>query len=191
MLIETVKRHDSQRIVKLASIDDIRARGKAVPSQIHSVPALLVLPEKRMLFGKQVFDYLLLPNQGILMTSKNSEKVATNEMGGGANGPGGGPSAASDPIAFSMNTSSNFSDAFSTITEDPKFAEPSLTDRTYNWTFIEDDNGSAIKPSDLQQEETRSKKTIDLDAYKMQRDLELNQSDINSAQMPTSESTRI
>lgn len=176
MLLETIERHDKQKIIKLASIEDIKATRNKIPPQITHVPALMLLPEKKILFGKQVFDYLLLPNQGILMLSQKATVEAPQIN-----------SAEYEPEAFSMLNNTGLSDSFSMID-----SEDRLSDRTYSWTMINEEI-PPLKPmtnDTTMNEDTRTKKSLDLDAYKIQRDLELKQIDVNTNQMPTAEMTR-
>jgi len=178
MLIETIKRHDTNGLIKQVSIENLKILGKKPPPQIHAVPALMVLPEKKLLFGKQVFDYLLLPTQGILMKKKEDPTIIqnTNDITNLA-----------EPIAFSIR--SGFSDPFSTVTDKSETDYSILSDRLYGWTNI--DNDEKIVDNTLPfQEETRTKKTIDMDAYRIQRDLDLKQDEVNTNQLPLAQNTR-
>jgi hypothetical protein len=67
--LETIQKHDKNKTVKTVSIDTLRSMQKPIDPKIHSVPALLLLNTKEYIFGKAVFDYLLLPNRGILFAS--------------------------------------------------------------------------------------------------------------------------
>ena len=186
MLIETIKRHDSKGMIKLACIENIRATKGKIPSQITHVPALMILPTKKLIFGKNVFDYLLLPNQGILMMQPPEEKENVKDTTFNEKELG-------EPFAFSFNNNSSYSDSFSEITETNKSFNDGdlLKDRTYNWTLIEDEPPEIKEINSLNmQEETRVRKTLDLDAYKIERDLALKQNDLNQAQLPVAENTR-
>ena len=175
MLLETVKRHDTNSIVKLSCIENIKTQYGKVPAQITHVPALMILPQKKLLFGKEVFDYLLLPNQGKLMIQQpptsDKKNIATNSN-----------EVAEGPIAFSIG--SGYSDSFSMIDSYKFDQQELLDDRVYNWTLLNDTEASSpsqpqpqpLPESDIIQEEsTRKRKEIDLDAYKMERDLALKQ----------------
>ena len=185
MLLETVKRHDTNGIVKLACIENIKLSRNKLPAQITHVPALMTFPEKNLLFGKQVFDYLLLPNHGKLMTQQPVDKNNTSTENMQEN--------PEEPMAYSLGgNSGSYSDSFSMI-ENFKFDEQDrLSDRSYNWTMINEEI-SPLKPPDndtKMQEETRTKKVLDLDAYRIERDMQLKQVDINTNQMPSAEMTR-
>ena len=99
MLIDNVKRLDANGAIKLYNID-IYSR----PAQIRSVPALMLLPGREIIYGKNVFDHLLLPSRGILVTggsSSNSNAAPVTAA----------PVASGDPMGFSSSkavTSSTF-----------------------------------------------------------------------------------
>ena len=147
MLLEHIKRYDKEKIIKLVSIDDLRNKNINIESKIHSVPAFMILPSKELLFGKAVFDHLLLPGRGILCSSQNTRMDKTGVGGSGDNdiiplnntnnGSNGGNanSEESEPLAFTLNTAS-FSDKFSIIEDETK----ELNDKNYNWDFITNDN---------------------------------------------------
>jgi hypothetical protein len=148
MLLEHIKRYDKEKVIKLVSIDDLRSQNINIESKIHSVPAFMILPSKELLFGKAVFDHLLLPGRGILCSSQNTRMDKTGVLG--ASGTGGTIGTAdndviplnntsseneSEPLAFTLNTAS-FSDRFSIIEDETK----ELNDKNYNWDFITNDN---------------------------------------------------
>ena len=178
MLLDTVNRHDVKKQIKPVSIDALRAQNKPLPPQIHSVPALYVSTTKDMLFGKQVFDYLLLPGKGKLLVDVGpapDENAPPASAGPSKDGP-------MEPAAYSI-TSSGMSDGFAII-EDDQHPMNGLVDRSYQWTSVHTNTPISVPASSPLQEETRSKKTLlDLDAYKAQRDLELKQSDLNTTQL--------
>ena len=153
MLLEHIKRYDKEKVIKLVSIDDLRNKNINIESKIHSVPAFMILPSKELLFGKSVFDHLLLPGRGILCSTQSTrlDKAVSGEndmiplantgngtVGAGSisGGSGGtGDSDSSEPMAFTLNTAS-FSDNFSIIEDESK----ELNDKNYNWDFITNDN---------------------------------------------------
>ena len=146
MLLEHLKRYDKEKIIKLVSIDDLRNKNIDIESKIHSVPAFMILPSKEILFGKAVFDHLLLPGRGILCSTQSTrrDKTASGTSGnesdvlmplantGSGNGSVGGED---EPLAFTLNTAS-FSDNFSIIENDTQ----ELSDKNYNWDFITNDS---------------------------------------------------
>ena len=154
MLLEHIKRYDKEKIIKLVSIDELRNQNYNIESKIHSVPAFMILPSKELLFGKAVFDHLLLPGRGILCSSQNTRMDKTGVTGitgvggtGGigendviplnntSNGSNGSNDNENEPLAFTLNTAS-FSDKFSIIEDETK----ELNDKNYNWDFITNDN---------------------------------------------------
>ena len=147
MLLEHIKRYDKEKVIKLVSIDDLRNKNINIESKIHSVPAFMILPSKELLFGKAVFDHLLLPGRGILCSSQNTRMDKTGVGGSGDNdiiplnntnnggNSGNANSEESEPLAFTLNTAS-FSDKFSIIEDETK----ELNDKNYNWDFITNDN---------------------------------------------------
>ena len=105
MLIDSVNRLDTNKTIKLYNIDQY-----ARPAQVKSVPALLLLPARDLLYGKQVFDHLLLPGRGLLVASGGrAEASATSattattatmaSMQGGQVGMGG----MGEPMGFSSS----------------------------------------------------------------------------------------
>jgi hypothetical protein len=145
MLLEHIKRYDKEKTIKLVSIDDLRNKNMNIESKIHSVPAFMILPSKELLFGKAVFDYLLLPGRGILCSTQSTRIDRTNSENtgsdsGGVNGDNITPLANvnaidGEPLAFTLNSSS-FSDNFSIIEDETK----ELNDKNYKWDFITNDN---------------------------------------------------
>ena len=161
MLLEHIKRYDKEKVIKLVSIDDLRNKNINIESKIHSVPAFMILPSKELLFGKSVFDHLLLPGRGILCSTQSTrlDKAVSGEndmiplantgngtvgagsisVGSGSSGSSGGAGCtegdSSEPMAFTLNTAS-FSDNFSIIEDESK----ELNDKNYNWDFITNDN---------------------------------------------------
>lgn len=155
ILLDTIKRHDKNKIIKLLSIDYLRTLNKPIDNRIHSVPALMFLPSKEIIYGKAVFDHLLLPNRGLLFI--NDSNTRDKEKGpNGPNGPDKNISISSannelvdEPLAFSLGSIS--SDYFSNIEED----NLSSKDKNYNWTALDDSNDK--------ESNTLKKPTINID----------------------------
>ena len=143
ILLETINRHDKKNIVKKISVDVLRVNNYTIHDLIHSVPALIsnisdnTFKKDDILYGKQVFDYLLLPNRGALFTqdnntrlnkdikdSKQNETFSDNDILD--NG---------DPIAFSLG--STMSDAFSSLDEE---SDNLLKDKVYKWDLLDNNN---------------------------------------------------
>jgi hypothetical protein len=161
MLLEHIKRYDKEKIIKLVSIDDLRNMN--IESKIHSVPAFMILPSKELLFGKAVFDHLLLPGRGILCSSQNTRMEKTVIGGASTGGTGENdviPLANSNnedgPLAFTLNSAS-FSDKFSIIEDETK----ELNDKNYKWDFITNDNNiSDGIPNINNNDDTKNNKNI-------------------------------
>ena len=77
MLIESLKSLDKQKQIKLISIDYLKSNNIVFDPRITHVPAML-LANSKILFGKEVFDHLLLPGKGILLKANNSTVATTN-----------------------------------------------------------------------------------------------------------------
>ena len=145
MLLEHIKRYDKEKTIKLVSIDDLRNKNMNIESKIHSVPAFMILPSKELLFGKAVFDYLLLPGRGILCSTQSTRIDRTNSENTGSDSgtvnsdniiPHANVNAIDgEPLAFTLNSTS-FSDNFSIIEDETK----ELNDKNYKWDFITNDN---------------------------------------------------
>jgi hypothetical protein len=142
MLLEHIKRYDKDKTIKLVSIDDLRNKNMNIENKIHSVPAFMILPSKELLFGKSVFDYLLLPGRGILCSTQStrSDRTLPENTGGSDNGDNNIPlvnvtANDGEPMAFTLNSSS-FSDNFSIIEDESK----ELNDKNYKWDFISNDS---------------------------------------------------
>jgi hypothetical protein len=68
MLMDNVGRYDpDSRLLKTVCVDEVR-----VPPRVHSVPALMLLPSRELLFGRAALDYLLLPNRGKLVVGSGA-----------------------------------------------------------------------------------------------------------------------
>ncbi len=77
MLIESLKSLDKQKQIKLISIDYLKSNNIAFDTRITHVPAML-LANSKIIFGKDVFDYLLLPGKGILLKTNNSNSTVND-----------------------------------------------------------------------------------------------------------------
>ena len=168
MLLEHIKRYDKEKIIKLVSIDDLRNQNINIESKIHSVPAFMILPSKEILFGKAVFDHLLLPGRGILCSSQNTRMDKTGINGTTTGGIGGtgdndvipltntNSDTEEGPLAFTLNTAS-FSDKFSIIEDETTV----LNDKNYNWDLITNDNNiSDGIPNINNNDDTKNNKNI-------------------------------
>jgi hypothetical protein len=168
----------------------IETLDKPLP-QIHSVPALLTLPDKKFMFGKNVFDYLLLPGKGRLVTSSpanDMEKRSGSGPGTGTSTGTGNVSPNSDPIAFTIGAR-GLSDNYAPIESIEN--DYGNDDRVYNWTNITD-LGSApdVNVNQFNQEVKVKKELPSLSDFQSQRSLELTQNDLNNNTLPATISGR-
>jgi hypothetical protein len=133
ILLETIERHDKNKIVKKVSVDALRSLKKPIDPKIHSVPALLLNNTGEYIFGKSVFDYLLLPNRGVLFANNGS--VVKNEP----------KTVLTEPSAFTLGTI--YSENFSSLEN-----EEQLDDRNYTWESI---GNNSEKPQIVQNTDNR------------------------------------
>jgi hypothetical protein len=141
MLLEHIKRYDKEKSIKIVSVDELRSKNIKIDSKVHSVPALLLMPSKELLFGKAVFDHLLLPPRGILCSGqstrndKNTKKENALEVPDSLiNKPTLDITSDGEPAAFSL-TGFTLSDTFSNIDDTVE----TIVDKNYNWDIISDD----------------------------------------------------
>jgi len=132
ILIETIKKHDTKKSIKLVCIDTIVG---IIKHKITNVPALMFLPTKEIIYGKSVFDYLLLPNRGYLFTSNSTrEKTITETSSINAPIPINIEKKEDEPSSFSLG--SILSDNFSSIDDDNINSPTINNDKIYRWDFI-------------------------------------------------------
>lgn len=167
LLLDTIKTHDSTGAVKLISVETLRALQKPLPAGLHSVPGLLLLPERGFLFGKQLFDYLLLPGRGRLVA-----RTSGNPAPAHASTASGGVSNSRDPEGFWF--ASGLSDSFSPVEDEVAAAIDAdgmgLKDRAYGWSSISE-VPEPIKTETIDPKETRTKKSLpSLDELRKQRE---------------------
>ena len=140
MLLDNVTRYDKEKKIKLVPIDELKKQNINVEKKIHTKPAFMILPSKELLFGKDVFDYLLLPGRGILCNSQNTrlDKNITDNKSviDSSIKPMENINNENDPSAFALN-SSKLSDNFSTIEDNE--GNTICNDKNYNWDFINND----------------------------------------------------
>jgi hypothetical protein len=174
MLLDTIKRHDTEKIVKFVCIESL----KSVPPSVHSVPALLTMPDKKMMFGKSVFDFLLLPGTGKIFSSKpKSDTQQSNPRSQEAPG---------NPAAFTLGAGS--ADSFASFENEAETS--SLTDRVYTWATVTEPT-QTINTNIPIQEDTRTKKDLpDIDYIRQQRELDLRGEPLNQVSLPPPSVTR-
>ena len=130
VLIDTIKKHDNKKTIKIVCIDN---KINVIKEIIKNVPALMFLPTKEIIYGKAVFDYLLLPNRGYLFTSKSgrNNKEETSSLSSPV--PLNEKKIDDEPEAFSLG--SIYADNFSSIDDNNV-----INNKVYNWDYIDNDN---------------------------------------------------
>lgn len=136
ILLETIKRHDTKKTIKNVCIDTIV---NIIKHKIKAVPALMFMPSKEIIYGKAVFDYLLLPNRGYLFSNNSStrEKTETNSSIISPIPLNKTEETISEPEAFTLG--SVLADKYSDITDDNINSMNLNKDKLYNWGIIEND----------------------------------------------------
>jgi len=154
MLIDSIKRYNGSDYFKIVNIDVYLAKKIPIPPKIHSVPAIL-FPNKNIIFGKQVFDYLLLPGKGFLFNLPKKE-VAEQKI--------------AEPLSFNFSKNSS-SDLFSFIDDKSESRDPH---KNYDWCTLDENIVIPTTEETPINTETRSKKNLpDLGSIKSERDLDL------------------
>lgn len=192
MLLDSVQRMDAKGVVKKVCIDTLRQTHPGLYKQLNAVPALMLLPSREILYGKQVFDYLLLPSRGKLVVGDGG---ATGAAGGngGVNGGNGGANMGGvlhqeEGILPFGGLKGCFADNFAGLDE-PE-STPNNPDcnphSSYNWTSIAEmekqggaDGGTAAAPvagmpslNGMGVETRTTKGDLNLDEYKQKREQE-------------------
>ena len=142
MLLEHIKRYDKDRSIKMVSVDELRSKNIKIDSKIHSVPALMLMPSKELLFGKAVFDHLLLPPRGVLCGGQSTRNDKNTKKESAIDAPDSSinqptmdiTTSNGEPAAFSL-TGFTLSDTFSNIDDSVE----TIIDKNYNWDVISDD----------------------------------------------------
>lgn len=174
LLMDNIKRYDAMRYFKLINVEQYMANGYNMPPQIHSVPSIMFIDTKTVLYGKQVFDYLLLPKKGFLLNL-----VSPASGSGGASGSTSKPPVTSvggsEPISFNLNSGGG-SESFSFIDDTSVDVE-----RSYGWCGV-DEQITIHTPEENSSGESSKKKMLDIAALKSQRELDIQQ--CNAAAVP-------
>ena len=180
MLKETIKNYDKNNtIIKLVCIDVLRKKGQQIPSQIKSVPALIKMPNKDIIFGKEVFDYLLLPGSGLLLKQKEiTEKTQESNKINKVNKEN------TELFSFTFNNSSKYSTSFASIDDETTDV---LQESVNSWSNIEEDENTEVieltKSFNLNEKTRVNKEEFDFDKFKIQRDLDIRQKDLNNLEL--------
>lgn len=137
VLLDTIKRHDKNNMIKTVSIDLLRSLNKPIDPAIHSVPALLLLNTKEYMFGKSVFDYLLLPNRGVLFSGQVTSRDKGNKdttISDTTTLTQHADKTPDEPQAFTLGAIS--AEQFSSIDD----INNGIEDKNYSWGIISDES---------------------------------------------------
>ena len=164
VLLDTIKRHDTKKTIKLVVIDGIVNK---IKHKITGVPALMFLPSKEIIYGKAVFDYLLLPNRGYLFTS-NSTREKT-EINSSMKSPIPiNTVKVEEPTAFTLGSIT--ADSYSDITDDNINSMNLNEDKLYKWGILDENSEMPkMEMSKLEAEKTQ-KKLPSIDELQKQRE---------------------
>ena len=138
VLLDTIKKHDKNKTIKLVCIDN---KITTIQTKIKCVPALMFLPNKELIYGKSVFDYLLMPNRGYLFTNdsntRNKNNIENNNSSLNAPIPlNKEQTDPTEPSAFSLG--SVLTDNFSNIDDDNINSMKINSDKIYKWGILDD-----------------------------------------------------
>lgn len=141
VLLDTIKRFDKNNTIKLLSIDTLRSLKKPIDPRIHSVPALFLLDTKKYMFGKEVFDYLILKNKLSFAgeTTRNNKKLKDN-LNGAIQG-GDSQMQTGLPQAFSLGAIS--AETFSSFNDQNSM----INDKNYKWDIITNECNTIMPPN--------------------------------------------
>lgn len=175
MLLDQIQRYEKKHLFKLVNVEKILGKGLKLPSEVHCVPTLMLMQHRKYMHGKQLFDYLLLPNKGILFqtekkTLSNEDKVPSNII-------------PDEPLAFSFGACVT-GDAFSYIDEQ----NSADNHKRYVWSSIQENDSvitaSQVAAADIKMEEGRTKNSLpDISQLRAERDLDI-QNHLNSTTLP-------
>lgn len=137
ILLETIKKHDTKKTIKLVCID---TKISILKDKIKSVPALMFLPTKEIIYGKAVFDYLLLPSRGYLFANNNTREKqnTTNNSSMNSPVPLNTENKNDEPSSFSLG--SVLADNYSNIDDDNINSMNINKDKLYKWDFVDMNN---------------------------------------------------
>lgn len=171
MLLDQINRYNKKSLFKLVNVERVLSKGLKLPKDVQSVPTLLI--NNTYINGKKLFDYLLLPNRGILFATeaKNTQENTTSNTQMNNN----------DPMAFGFSQSST-SEIYAFIEDDDNSELHSH--KATNWSSI-NDNISIVTPSEDTKSGSSSKKNSipDISTLRQEREMEL-QNHLNNTALP-------
>ena len=182
MLMDQLERYQVKKHFKLINVEKLLSKGMRLPSEIRVVPALMLLPSKKILVGKPLFDYLLLPNKGLIFT------LQQNKTNSETNKPSNTPSN-NDPIAFGfINHASG--DLFAYI-EDGS-GDKNDDHKQYNWASLHEKLIIDTPKEDdyvTEDKNARKPKTPDLSILQSERASDI-QNYLNNTALPPASTER-
>jgi hypothetical protein len=149
ILLDAISKHDKNNIIKTISVETMFNNGYDIDKMIHSVPALAIPKENKInndeiLYGKQVFDYLLLPNRGALFNQDNNTRLNKETKDSQENTVfTEDKENENEPSAFTLGSS--MSDKFSSLDEN---SDNLLKDKNYSWDLLTN-NDNNIENNDF------------------------------------------
>jgi hypothetical protein len=172
VLLDTIKIHDTKKTIKLVVIDGIINK---IKHKVKAVPALMFLPSKEIIYGKAVFDYLLLPNRGYLFTvNKNTRDKGETPSTSSIISPiplNKAEEVIGEPSSFSLGAI--IADNYSDITDDNINSMNINKDRLYKWESLDSSDSSnkndMPKMADYDSEKS-SRKLPSIDELQKQRE---------------------
>jgi len=167
ILLETIKKHDTKKTIKLVCIDAIIDK---IKHKIKAVPSLMFMPSKEIIYGKAVFDYLLLPNRGYLFATNSTRDKADSNSSIISPIPLNKNEESNEPMAFVLGSVS--ADNFSDITDDNINSMNLNKDKLYKWGVIETENVELAPPvSTTEKDFSKPQKTLpSIDELQKQRE---------------------
>lgn len=137
VLLDTIKRHDTKKTIKLVCVD---CKIGLIKNKITNVPALMFLPTKEIIYGKSVFDYLLLPNRGYLFNNNSTREKEKTPSSINSPIPLNTTEEINEPRSFVLGRISN--DNFSDINDNNINSVNMDSNRNYVWELIDDNNNN-------------------------------------------------
>lgn len=176
MLMEHIKRFDKDKIIKMVSVDELRSKNIKIDAKIHSVPALVLVPSKEVLFGKAVFDHLLLPGRGVLCGGQSTRNDKNGKKENAIEAPNNpslnAPKEEEEPSAFAL-TGFTLSDKFSNIDDSIE----TIVDKNYNWDYITNEGVEETPPAQqnvvINKKEEKKNSLPSIEELMQQRDREI------------------
>lgn len=185
MLMDQLERYEAKKHFKLINVEKALSKGMKLPPDVRVVPALMMLPSRKILIGKPLFDYLLLPNKGFIFTvnQTKTKESADNSSNKQTN---------NEPIAFGIINNYTSGDSFSYIED----SSGDINDqhKQYSWSSLQENctiqtpKEDNYKPEDTTKS-TRKEKLPDISVLQSERALDI-QNHLNNIALPPTLSER-